>query len=729
MALVDSAGQYDVALSFAGEDRLFAEELATELGRRNIKVFYDQHEKASLWGKDLYQFLSDLYQNRATYCVIFISKDYAEKLWTNHELKAAQARAFREQREYILPIRLDETEIDSILPVVAYLSWPPETASTIADALAAKLLGRTKYLPAVDQVTEKTRESSTPEDPLPIGFPRSVDSPQITPEAKVSISQSGDLPSRWPQARLLSWIAYLRHWLSHTRQRIRLSSSETNTQNSSGLTLRALGAVLAGGLTWIFANQSNAHNAQTGIMIFPDIYIRYIFISMWLIGGALSTFFLLVPCLITALEATDSRQRTKLLAIACSGEVCGLLIGLFSVKWVLSLISIEAPPISSVGAILGEIGGGLTALWMIAPASVSLARALWISLLAFGSLGLTITASIAATKSSALVASWTAHSGAVNSLMVRAKENDIFSAGSDGTLKRWTLLSGHLRTTITKKNEHIEELIPVESDFLAFLAAKTEHAEFLSRTESYELNIMDFAGRERATLPIGKRVYGLFGDAPPHIVWCEQNRSFLALGRRGIEAWSLDDENKIKELPRPSISVDAGFFATYSTMKGFTRSCMLFLAGDFLEVTTLNGLNGQAGPSFSILPRKGDRAISRVAADPTGHWLALVVDGKSYKSRIEILDIQGRLKPRVSEYLGPGSLQALEFSPNGKILAGSGVDGYIDLWNTDSGALLERLEAPFFLQSSIESIAFSPSGHYIVTGGEDGEISVWRLPA
>src|SRR5437868_3074585 len=104
---------YDVALSYAGEDRKYAEELADILKQRDVKVFYDKYEKSTLWGQNLYSYLSDLYQNRARYCVLFLSQHYAEKVWTTREREAAQARALKEQEAYILPIRLDNTDIPS----------------------------------------------------------------------------------------------------------------------------------------------------------------------------------------------------------------------------------------------------------------------------------------------------------------------------------------------------------------------------------------------------------------------------------------------------------------------------------------------------------------------------------------------------------------------------------------------------------------------------------------
>jgi hypothetical protein len=131
---------YDVALSFAGEDRHVAQALAEALRKKGISVFYDQNAKATLWGKNLYSFLSDLYQYRARFCVIFLSKHYATKQWTNHELQAAQSRALQEKREYILPVRLDNTEISGILPTIGYLSWPPEDAESTTTVLLEKIL-------------------------------------------------------------------------------------------------------------------------------------------------------------------------------------------------------------------------------------------------------------------------------------------------------------------------------------------------------------------------------------------------------------------------------------------------------------------------------------------------------------------------------------------------------------------------------------------------------------
>lgn len=141
---------YDVALSFAGEDRKHAQELAQLLTDKGIKVFYDKYEEATLWGKNLYTHLSFVYQKQARFCVMFLSQHYAQKLWTNHERDAAQARAFQENKEYILPLRLDNTEIPGILPSIGYLTW--SNADSIANTIVKKLEQETLRQRQLDSV-------------------------------------------------------------------------------------------------------------------------------------------------------------------------------------------------------------------------------------------------------------------------------------------------------------------------------------------------------------------------------------------------------------------------------------------------------------------------------------------------------------------------------------------------------------------------------------------------
>ncbi|WP_103069656.1 toll/interleukin-1 receptor domain-containing protein [Aquimarina sediminis] len=138
--------EYDIALSFAGENRAYVEKVANSLQMKGIKVFYDLFEETNLWGKNLYEYLSEIYQNRARYTVMFISGFYNKKLWTNHERVSMQARAFQESREYILPARFDDTEIPGILKTIGYVDLKNRTPDEFAGLIEKKLKKDQAYL-------------------------------------------------------------------------------------------------------------------------------------------------------------------------------------------------------------------------------------------------------------------------------------------------------------------------------------------------------------------------------------------------------------------------------------------------------------------------------------------------------------------------------------------------------------------------------------------------------
>lgn len=141
--------KYDVCLSFAGEDREYVRHVADALRESGARVFYDEHEEVELWGKDLYVHLDDVYKNAARYCVLFASRHYAEKLWTNHERRSAQERAFRENTEYLLPARFDDTTIPGVGETVGYIDLRGRTPREFAALILQKigLVGRGNDLP------------------------------------------------------------------------------------------------------------------------------------------------------------------------------------------------------------------------------------------------------------------------------------------------------------------------------------------------------------------------------------------------------------------------------------------------------------------------------------------------------------------------------------------------------------------------------------------------------
>jgi hypothetical protein len=88
-----------------------------------VTVFYDDFYPADLWGKDLVSFFHEIYSKRSRFCVMFVSREYADRAYTIHERRSAQERMLKEKGgEYILPIQVDGTELPGLPTTIAYLS-------------------------------------------------------------------------------------------------------------------------------------------------------------------------------------------------------------------------------------------------------------------------------------------------------------------------------------------------------------------------------------------------------------------------------------------------------------------------------------------------------------------------------------------------------------------------------------------------------------------------------
>lgn len=139
-AASDPQFKYDVAISFAGPQRPLAEALARAVRHAGFEVFFDDFYPDQLWGKDLTVFFDDVFRKDARFCVMFISKEYANRMWTTRERQSAMARAVQERgKEYILPVQIEDAEIPGLSPTIGYISLATYTIEEIAELLKKKL--------------------------------------------------------------------------------------------------------------------------------------------------------------------------------------------------------------------------------------------------------------------------------------------------------------------------------------------------------------------------------------------------------------------------------------------------------------------------------------------------------------------------------------------------------------------------------------------------------------
>ncbi|MDX3655673.1 TIR domain-containing protein [Streptomyces sp. ID05-26A] len=157
--------EFDVAPSFAEEDRERVLPIVQRLKELDVKVFYDEDQVVERWGLDLVAHTSDTYSRRVRYVLLFASKDYVEHRWARLQRQAAQARALEQQSEFLLPVRIDNTEVPGLTPTIGYLDLRVHDADTIADAVVQKLAQHRAEFTAHTPITPKSVAALTREKP------------------------------------------------------------------------------------------------------------------------------------------------------------------------------------------------------------------------------------------------------------------------------------------------------------------------------------------------------------------------------------------------------------------------------------------------------------------------------------------------------------------------------------------------------------------------------------
>lgn len=139
-ATSQNGATFQVALSFAGEQRSYVQRVAVALTGLGIEHFYDENEQISLWGTNQVETLQRIYLEASSSVVMFVSRQYAEKVWPTAERRATLSRALRERREYVLPVRFDDTVLPGLDPDLSYLKAADYTPEELAAAIAEKLV-------------------------------------------------------------------------------------------------------------------------------------------------------------------------------------------------------------------------------------------------------------------------------------------------------------------------------------------------------------------------------------------------------------------------------------------------------------------------------------------------------------------------------------------------------------------------------------------------------------
>jgi hypothetical protein len=130
---------WDVAISFAGEDRGIVEQFRELMNAAGYTTFYDFDEQHKLWGENLRRKLGDVYAHDAQFMVVFLSTAYPDKDWTRFELEIGREAKTKRTDTYLLPVIVDNVHVVGIASDVGHVDLRRSSIRDVAELLIKKI--------------------------------------------------------------------------------------------------------------------------------------------------------------------------------------------------------------------------------------------------------------------------------------------------------------------------------------------------------------------------------------------------------------------------------------------------------------------------------------------------------------------------------------------------------------------------------------------------------------
>lgn len=136
-----STTTYDIAVSFAGEQRDYVVQFVEACKARDISVFYDRDLTNEWWGKSYIREQRKVYGKNTRYFVPFISTEYLAKSIPQDEFSSAMMTAVNQGDGYVLPVLWGSVQVPSDLlhPHIHYLKADDYSPQQLADAVVQRI--------------------------------------------------------------------------------------------------------------------------------------------------------------------------------------------------------------------------------------------------------------------------------------------------------------------------------------------------------------------------------------------------------------------------------------------------------------------------------------------------------------------------------------------------------------------------------------------------------------
>lgn len=114
--------KYDIALSYAGEQKAYVSRVCRILKMKGLSVFFADDQQEELTGIDMTTKFYDVFHNQCFLIAAFVSDEYLKKDITMHEATIGKMRSREEKRNCLIPVYFGEARLPDFNPDINYLS-------------------------------------------------------------------------------------------------------------------------------------------------------------------------------------------------------------------------------------------------------------------------------------------------------------------------------------------------------------------------------------------------------------------------------------------------------------------------------------------------------------------------------------------------------------------------------------------------------------------------------